>query len=50
MIGPVESDPEYKLIVQANNLSVEIDNEISKFFITTFIAVSFVCLKFLFQG
>lgn len=27
--GPVEYDPEYQLIVQANNLTVEIDNEIS---------------------
>lgn len=28
--GPVEYDPEYQLIVQANNLTVEIDNEISR--------------------
>lgn len=28
IIGPVEQDPEYKLIVEANNLTVEIDNEI----------------------
>eukprot|EP00128_Syssomonas_multiformis_P002342 Colp12_sorted_trinity150504_noHs@22557 len=27
--GPVEEDPEYKVIVTANNLSVEIENEIS---------------------
>ncbi|CAF0928488.1 unnamed protein product [Brachionus calyciflorus] len=27
--GPVEQDPEYKLIVEANNLTVEIDNEIN---------------------
>lgn len=27
--GPVEYDPEYQLIVQANNLTVEIDNEIN---------------------
>ncbi|XP_052788119.1 U4/U6 small nuclear ribonucleoprotein Prp31-like [Mya arenaria] len=27
--GPVEFDPEYQLIVQANNLTVEIDNEIN---------------------
>ncbi|XP_062394157.1 U4/U6 small nuclear ribonucleoprotein Prp31 [Sardina pilchardus] len=27
--GPVESDPEYKLIVAANNLTVEIDNELN---------------------
>ncbi|KAK6638007.1 U4/U6 small nuclear ribonucleoprotein Prp31 [Polyplax serrata] len=29
IIGPVEADPEYQLIVEANNLAVEIDNEIS---------------------
>lgn len=28
--GPVEADPEYRLIVAANNLTVEIDNELSK--------------------
>ena len=27
VFGPVEYDPEYKLIVEANNLTVEIDNE-----------------------
>ncbi|VDP81430.1 unnamed protein product [Echinostoma caproni] len=27
--GPVESDPEYQCIVEANNLMVEIDNEIN---------------------
>ena len=27
--GPVEADPEYQLIVEANNLAVEIDNDIS---------------------
>lgn len=26
--GPVEADPEYKLIVEANNIAAEIDNEI----------------------
>jgi U4/U6 small nuclear ribonucleoprotein PRP31 len=29
MFGPSETDPEYQLIVEANNLTVEIDNEIS---------------------
>lgn len=29
IIGPVEQDPEYKLIVEANNLTVEIDNEVN---------------------
>lgn len=27
VLGPVEEDPEYRLIVSANNLTVEIDNE-----------------------
>lgn len=30
ILGPVESDPEYLLIVEANNLIVEIDDEICK--------------------
>jgi len=30
--GPVEADPEYVLIVDANNLAVEIDNEICMFY------------------
>ena len=29
VFGPVEVDPEYQLIVEANNLTVEIDNEIN---------------------
>ncbi|XP_067121619.1 U4/U6 small nuclear ribonucleoprotein Prp31 [Centruroides vittatus] len=29
VIGPVEADPEYQLIVEANNLAVEIDNEVN---------------------
>lgn len=29
IVGPVEQDPEYKLIVEANNLTVEIDTEIN---------------------
>ena len=28
--GPVEADPEYQLIVEANNITMEIDNEISE--------------------
>lgn len=31
MVGNVESDPEYQLIVEVNSLAVEIDNEICKF-------------------
>lgn len=31
MIGNVESDPEYQLIVEVNSVAVEIDNEICKF-------------------
>ena len=29
IMGPVEADPEYQLIVSANTLAVDIDNEIS---------------------
>lgn len=29
VMGPIEADPEYQLIVDSNNLIVEIDNEIS---------------------
>lgn len=29
IIGPVESDPEYQLIVEANNLAADVDNEIA---------------------
>lgn len=32
IMGTVESDPEYLLIVEANNLIVEIDDEICKIF------------------
>jgi len=31
IIGPVESDPEYQLIVEANNMAVKIDNEIGNY-------------------
>ncbi len=30
VVGPVEADPEYQLIVDSNNMAVEIDNETSK--------------------
>ena len=30
VVGPVEADPEYQLIVDSNNMAVEIDNEISE--------------------
>lgn len=35
MIGNVESDPEYQLIVEANSVAVEIDNEICTYFLKT---------------
>lgn len=31
IVGPVEADPEYQLIVEANNLAQDVDNEISLF-------------------
>lgn len=30
IVGPVEADPEYQLIVEANNLAQDVDTEISK--------------------
>lgn len=32
IIGPVEADPEYQLIVEANNLAQDVDNEIGNLF------------------
>ena len=32
VMGPIEADPEYQLIVDSNNLIVEIDNEISELY------------------
>ena len=29
VLGPIEADPEYQLIVDSNNMLVEVDNEIS---------------------
>lgn len=31
VLGMMEANPEYQLIVQANNLSAEIDNEVSEY-------------------
>ena len=41
MVGPVEADPEYQLIVDSNNIIVEIDNEISKSYFPGFV----FCIK-----
>lgn len=30
VMGPVEAAPEYRVIVDANNLTVEIENELSE--------------------
>lgn len=46
--GPVEADPEYRLIVAANNLTVEIDNELSELVVPGFVeknALNVKCLK-----
>ena len=45
VLGPVEADPEYQLIVESNNMLVELDTEISMFVLTyihTYIVV--VCI------
>lgn len=31
VLGPVEAAPEYRVIVDANNLTVEIENELSEY-------------------
>lgn len=38
VLGPVESDPEYQLIVEANNCAAEIDNEIGMTIQTCFMS------------
>jgi len=45
--GPLEADPEYQLIVEANNVTVEIDNEISKFYDVSYIIHYVYMLVFL---
>ena len=35
MLGPVEADPEYQLIVESNNMLVELDTEISELVAST---------------
>ena len=37
VFGPAEADPEYKVIVDANNIIVEIDNEISSYMLSFFV-------------
>lgn len=45
MIGNLESDPEYQLIVEANNIAVEIDNECCKSLLVAIFAIFFtLCL------
>jgi U4/U6 small nuclear ribonucleoprotein PRP31 len=45
IVGPVESDPEYQLIVEANNMAVDIDNEIGSIidYISLFDLYSITC-------
>ena len=52
--GPTEADPEYKVIVNANNIIVEIDNEISKNFTLTKISfckrtIAIICVYIFLQ-
>lgn len=42
MLAGVEVDPEYCLIVEANTLAVEIDNEICKFFLFILSFIGFI--------
>lgn len=45
IIGPVESDPEYQLIVEANNTAADVDNEIG-LHINSLLIVLYLLLKF----
>lgn len=46
IIGPVESDPEYQLIVEANNIAADVDNEIGiKIYSIFFLYCKFVLLQ-----
>lgn len=49
VLGPVESDPEYLLIVEANNLIVEIDDEICKILINIHLENNLTSFCFIFQ-
>lgn len=40
IVGPVESDPEYQLIVEANNIAADIDDEISNYNQSVFLSTS----------
>lgn len=42
MIGNLESDPEYQLIVEANNIAVEIDEEICKYIFSLKVGLNFI--------
>lgn len=46
--GPVEADPEYVLIVDANNLAVEIDNEICEYVFVGLVFNFYFVLKIIF--
>lgn len=47
IIGNVESDPEYQLIVEVNSVAVEIDSEICMciFFVDIFTLQNIMCLS-----
>lgn len=47
IIGPVESDPEYQLIVEANNIAADVDTEIGKIFNLFKIRSKFLRMYFL---
>lgn len=46
VLGPSESDPEYLLIVEANNLVVEIDDEICMKFNIFYSLEILICIIF----
>lgn len=44
VIGPVEADPEYQLIVEANDLAADIDNEVVGYLQAIFVKLQEACV------
>lgn len=48
--GLMETDPEYQLIVEANNIAVEIDGEIGNYYIIIFLLHIYTFRNFIKQN
>ena len=44
VLGPVEADPEYQLIVESNNMLVELDTEISMLLLNMQTLCIYICI------